>query len=276
MPMSPEALYLDLLKKTLSFSLWAEPPVPLAVFNYSRPPLKRVAVSALSDAAHFMGIEVVKPRPVTEAERAEGRIWPSYAHTMIGMLRLDNLQFCVETVLQEGVKGDLIETGVWRGGACIFMKGVLAAHGAGDRRVFVADSFEGLPEPDETAHPQDRGDSHHEQQFLAVSEEEVRRNFESFGLLDENVVFVKGWFKDSLPNADIGPLAVLRLDGDMYCSTIDALNALYPKLSPGGFCIIDDFELPGCQAAVHDYRRDHQIEAELVPIDWMARYWRKP
>jgi len=74
--------------------------------------------------------------------------WPSHAHTMIGLERLDNIRECLEGVLAEGVAGDLIETGVWRGGATIFMRAVLKAHGVADRTVWVADSFSGLPQPD--------------------------------------------------------------------------------------------------------------------------------
>jgi len=77
-----------------------------------------------------------------------GHIWPSRAHTMIGIPRLDNLQQCVEDVIAHRVAGDLIETGVWRGGAAIFMRALLKAYGVTDRTVWVADSFEGLPEAD--------------------------------------------------------------------------------------------------------------------------------
>ncbi len=259
MTASPPALYLDLLKKTLSFSLWPEPPVPLRLFNYGRPPWKRAIVSEVSSK-----------------EREEGRGWPVYADTMIGLRRLENLQHCMETVLRDGVEGDFIETGVWRGGACIFMRGLLAAYGVSDRRVFVADSFQGLPRPNATEYPVDAGDSHHVHEFLAVSEADVRRNFERYDLLDSQVVFLGGWFQDTLPNADIQRLAVLRLDGDMYQSTMDAIRALYPKLSPGGFCIVDDYALVGCRKATDDYRQENRIDAEMVRIDFTAHYWRKP
>jgi hypothetical protein len=271
---TPEQLYLDLLKKTLSFSLWPEPPVPIAAFNEGRPAWKRGLIGIMSGLAAAARMELVKPARVTAAEREEGRNWPSYADTMIGLKRLDNLQSCIESVLADGVPGDLIETGVWRGGACIFMRGVLRAHGVGDRRVYVADSFQGLPPPDAEKYPDDRGDAHHTHPFLAISEEQVRRNFERYGLLDEQVVFLKGWFKDTLPKADIGALSVLRLDGDMYESTMDALNALYPKLSPGGYCIIDDYSLPNCRKAVDDYREAHGIAAPMTTIDWTSCYWR--
>src|SRR5271167_3256979 len=83
----------------------------------------------------------VKPVPADPEKKYYGGIWPSRAHTMIGIPRLKNIQYCVEHVLSHGVPGDLIETGVWRGGATIFMRGILKAYGVTNRRVWVADSF---------------------------------------------------------------------------------------------------------------------------------------
>jgi O-methyltransferase len=197
---------------------------------------------------------------------------------MIGLKRLDNLQTCVERVLHEGVPGDLIETGVWRGGATIFMRAILTAYGVKDRQVWVADSFEGLPLPDPEKYPEDEGDEFHtpELEILAVPLEEVRDNFRGYGLLDEQVRFLRGWFRDTLPEAPIKSLAVLRLDGDMYESTMDALVNLYPKLSPGGYCIVDDYgAIEACRQAVHDYRDAHDIGEEIIPIDWSGIFWRR-
>lgn len=194
---------------------------------------------------------------------------------MIGLRRLDNLQFCVETVIREGVEGDLIETGVWRGGACIFMRAILAAYGIEDRKVYVADSFEGLPKPDVEKFPADKGDRLYIHRFLAVSQHEVENNFKRYGLLDGQVVFLKGWFKDTLPHAQIENLGILRLDGDMYSSTMDALTNLYPRLSKSGFCIIDDYALPRCKRAVDDFRAQNGIHTEMKIVDWTGRYWRK-
>lgn len=275
MPKS-EALYLDLIKKTLSFTLWPEPPIPLETFNYLMPPVKRYLISFVSWILKHKNIQLVEQRRCTEDQRVEGKIWPGYADTMIGVKRLDNLQFCIEKVIEEGIEGDLIETGAWRGGACIFMRAVLAVYGIEDRKVFVADSFEGLPKPDPGKWPADRGDTNFTHGFLAVSQNEVENNFRKYGLLDDKVVFLKGYFKDTLPSAPIKKLAILRLDGDMYGSTIDALDSLYPKLSKDGFCIIDDYNaLQGCKAAVDDYRSKHKIYSEITKIDWTGIYWRK-
>lgn len=267
--------YLELLKKALAFTLWPEPPIPLAALGTRNKRVGRFVLSAISKAIRRKGYDIYKIQKVSPADREVGRFWPGLADTMIGMKRLDNLQDCVESVLREGVVGDFIEAGAWRGGACIFMRAILAVRQVTDRRVFVADSFAGLPEPDEAKYPADKGDVHHTYDSLAVSRVEVERNFRKYDLLDGQVVFLVGWFKDTLPAAPIESLAILRLDGDMYESTMDALVSLYPKLSPGGFCIVDDYALAGCRAAVDEYRARNGIGAELKMIDWTGAFWRK-
>jgi O-methyltransferase len=174
------------------------------------------------------------------------------------------------------VPGDLIETGVWRGGATIFMRGILKAYGDTTRLVWVADSFEGLPKPDAERYPVDAGDQHWTHSVFAVSLDGVKANFARYGLLDDQVRFLVGWFRDTLPTAPIHQLAVLRLDGDMYESTMDALRNLYPKLSRGGYAIIDDYGAsPGCKAAVEDFRRDEGIDEKVEHIDWTGVFWQR-
>jgi O-methyltransferase len=183
----------------------------------------------------------------------------------------------VEQVIADGVPGDLIETGVWRGGAAIFMRALLKTHADKERIVWVADSFQGLPKPDPARYPADAGDIHHEALSLAVPVEVVRDNFAKYGLLDDRVRFLVGWFEDTLPAAPISRLAVLRLDGDMYQSTMESLTNLYPKVSRGGFVIVDDYgndRLP-CHQAVDDFRRRHAITDAIQQVDWTGVYWRR-
>lgn len=222
-------------------------------------------------------LELVWKRPVDLSARYEGRDWPVEAETMIGIKRLDNIEHCIKQLVADSVPGDIIETGVWRGGAAIFMKGVLKALHDESRNVWLADSFAWLPKPD----PQFKVDVNDEEQFwaydhLAASVEQVKANFQRYDLLDDRVHFLVGWFKDTLPVAPIGNLALLRLDGDMYQSTMDALTALYPKLTPGGFCIIDDYGcVEACKLAVDEYRTAHDVTNPLVVIDWSGVYWQK-
>jgi len=208
------------------------------------------------------------------AKRLLGRDWPSLAFSMIGSVRMRNLRNACEAVLSAGVEGDFIETGVWRGGACILMKGILEAYGDNARRVFVADSFAGVPPPDPDNFPADAGDKLHSFSQLKVSRADVEEHFRRYGLLDERVVFLEGWFKDTLPDAPIDRLAVLRLDGDMYESTIQAMEALYHKVSYGGFVIVDDFSAEPCARAVFDFRQGNGITSPILPIDGTGAYWR--
>lgn len=208
--------------------------------------------------------------------RSIGRDWPKSAVTMIGVSRMRNIRHMVETVLNDGVPGDLLEAGVWRGGACIYMRGILEAYQDKNRHVWVADSFEGLPPPEPDKYPADAGDVHYTVDPLRVTLEDVQDNFRRFGLLDRRVKFLKGWFEDTLHAAPIEKLAVLRLDGDMYSSTIQTLEALYHKVAPGGAIIVDDYILPGCREAVDYFRRQHSISAPLVEVDGAAVYWRVP
>ena len=196
---------------------------------------------------------------------------------MIGLRRLDNIQFCIKSILEEGIPGDFIETGVWRGGATIFMKGCLCAYAAaGERLIWVCDSFEGLPRPNPDLHPADAIEDHSKVRFLAVSQEEVQENFRRYNLLDEKVRFLKGWFKDTLPDLKTRTWSLMRLDGDLYESTMNALDNLYDGLSPGGYVIVDDYGcLECCREAVSDFRAKRNISSPIVEIDWTGVYWRK-
>lgn len=211
-----------------------------------------------------------------EHPRHVGMDWPGLGETMIGLKRLDNIQQCVEAILRENVPGDLIETGVWRGGATIFMRGILKAWEIRDRTVYVADSFQGLPPPNPQRYPQDAGSQFHQVPYLAVSLEQVRANFERYGLLDEQVKFVPGLFAQTLPTLRDRRWSLVRIDGDMYESTMDALTNLHANLSPGGYAIIDEYhQLESCRRAVDDYRSAHGIRDEIRTIDTQAVYWRK-
>jgi hypothetical protein len=297
------SLYLDLIKRALANILYED--VPSWIFDR--------AASKIMAAERFH-LE----------HRVRGEDSPTTAHTMIGMKRLDNIQFCLEEVLKNKVPGDVIETGVLAGGATIFMRAILKAYKDEQRRVFVCDSFMAHP----TAHAPkiaqwmlkaaasvpDRAWQRQLFQFLQTvnpvkslpnaknpsddlvdyamqilqnadkmaipkrdtSLEGVKSNFARYGLLDEQVVFVKGYFSETLPHVDSDTFSMIRLDGDLYESTMDSLGNLYPKLSPGGFCIIDDFStLTDCRKAVEDYRLKHGITDPIQTIDYQAIFWQK-
>lgn len=270
---TPQLLYLDLMKKCLTRSAFGETFRPLrprqgGVWHTLYAPVRRLLAARRLELVRRVSFDV--------ARAAHGLDWPAEAETMIGLCRLDNLQYCAGRVLREEVPGDLVEAGVWRGGAAIFMRAVLKAHGDTGRIVWAADSFQGLPKPDPGRYAADAGDSLWTFSNMAVPLDEVRGNFARYGLLDDQVRFVAGWFSDTLPAAPIERLAVLRVDADMYGSTMDVLRYLYPKLSVGGYVIIDDYgAMQSCKAAVEDFRQANGIAEPLEPIDWSGVFWRR-
>jgi O-methyltransferase len=263
-------LYIDLLKRTLTRYGFSEG--ELRETSFRRAPIFRPLQAQLRKR----GLVLARPVPYDEHSREYGLDWPAYADTMVGLRRLDNLRDCICAIIRHSIPGDVVETGVWRGGASIFMKGVLAAYGE-QREIWLADSFEGLPPPDVLNYPQDAGIRLDKAAwYLAVSKDEVKRNFERYGLLDEHVHFVKGWFRDTLNTLPTERISLLRLDGDLYESTIQALEPLYPKVSIGGFCVVDDYgKIDACRRAVHDYRAAHNVDDPIVDIDGTGVFWRK-
>jgi Macrocin-O-methyltransferase (TylF) len=205
------------------------------------------------------------------------------AVSMMPRVRFENLQSCIVDVLERNIPGDLIETGVWRGGGTIFMRAVLKAYGVTDRTVWVADSFEGLPAPDAEKFPIEAA-AHNGRvmekvyNHFAVSLEDVQGNFRAYGLLDDQTRFLKGWFKDSLPTAPITTLSIMRLDGDYYESTWDGLVNLYDNLSIGGYAIIDDYgedTWTYCRKAVDEFRRQRGIEEPMIRVDSKCYFWQR-
>ena len=182
-------------------------------------------------------------------------------HTCLRIAQLDNLQDCILTVIDDDIPGDFIEAGVYKGGAVIFMTGLLQSLEITDRTVWVADSFSGIPvaRNEEDKHDiVDDWDDRWEASF-----EEVQSNFRRYGLLSDQVKFLKGYFEKTLPKAKIEKIAIARLDGDSYESTMDALKSLYPKMSSGGYVIIDDWHVSVCRQAVFDYRESHNITSPI-------------
>ncbi len=263
-------LYLDLLKKELSNILHYEADIAITYLaeciegenEYHRNAF--LTDSFRDKTRHF------------EEQFADGRSQSYFGYTLVGMRRLDNIQVCVDDVIANDIPGDLLEAGVWRGGTSMLMRAILKVRGVTDRVVWLADSFEGLPPPDVGQYPADEGMKLHEVANMAVSLERVKENFATFNLLDDQVKFLKGWFRDTLPDAPVGDLAILRADGDMYESTIQILDNLYDKVSTGGYVIIDDYDdYPPCRQAVDEFRERRGITDPLVVVDWSAVYWQK-
>lgn len=260
--------YLDLLEQTLTHTAYAR----LDIGRNGGNPATRRLVRLLER----VGVVALRLRDDDVRQRDAGYDWPVFAYTMSGVRRLRNTRWCVEQALGEDVPGDLIEAGTWRGGSAMMMRAVLHAHGDQKRRVYVGDTFAGLPAPDVRRYPADSGARLHREPRLAVSLEDVRAGFERLGLLDERVVFLKGLFADTLPCVADREWAVIRIDGDLYQSTFDALTHLWPGLAVGGFVIVDDYgAVEGCRRAVDDFRAMHGIVTPLEHVDWTGIWWRR-
>lgn len=289
--MNIQQRYLDLLRKSLINELYLEndarlmymagaivlgtrmDPEVLRNIGTRLPQVVRDLAKHREEGSPWWNVPVRKTDGTSEI--VSFRNYCDFSHSMIGTLRMRNIEECLDVIRAENVPGDLAETGVWRGGSAVFMRGYLAAYGMPDRVVWAADSFEGLPVP---KHAADQGFDFSAKvvPVLAVSLEEVKEVFMKYGLLDERVRFLKGWFRDTLPGAPIGDLALLRLDGDLYESTWDALAALYDKVVPGGFILVDDYgDFPPCRKAIDEFRLERRIAEPIQEIDWSGIYWRK-
>ncbi|SRR5208337_591077 len=239
--------------------------------------------SVLTDTVFEAGPDPETLSPASYVQSLIKHCIEGRALTMVPTSRLDNIQACIEDVIRNDIPGDVIEAGVWRGGTAIFMKAVLAAHNSGHRRLWVADSFEGLPVPDAELHPVEA--KAHESKLMqdvyhhfAVDLDEVKSNFSRFDLFDDSVQFLKGWFKDTLPFARIDHLSVIRLDGDYYESTMDCLINLYDKLSPGGYLVVDDYgqdDWTYCRKAVDEFRQANNITDPMIKVDSTCYFWQR-
>ncbi|MDQ2676739.1 MAG: TylF/MycF family methyltransferase [Actinomycetota bacterium] len=259
----PEALrvaYLDLLKLSLCDLVGAQ----------------TQSVNQLDDSRISAGGVYSEELPAEEMSlRAMGSDWPLSGLTMVGLKRLDDLQECIESVVADEVPGDVIEAGVWRGGASILARATLDTLGQSDRTVWVADSFQGLPPPDREAFPEDSHLDLSQLDYLSVPVDEVRGYFKRFGL-DHGVEYVKGFFGDTLPELRGHPWSVIRLDGDSYEAIWAGLESLYPSLARGGYVVVDDYLLiREARNAVDEFREAHGITAPLKGIDWVGARWRR-
>ena len=192
--------------------------------------------------------------------------------TLIGEEGLDNIENLLTLAMVNGVKGAFVEAGVWRGGACIWARALMDFLSI-DEDVYVCDSFEGLPRPSMV---QDTGDQHYLIKELSVSENTVKENFSYFPLMGP-VKFIKGFFKDTMPKLkdEIDVISILRIDGDMYESTMQVLENLYDKVSVGGYIIADDYGLPGAKIAIDEFRENYNIKNPIIRINNCIHYWQK-
>lgn len=270
--------YLDLLKRTLVNLVYAEDALRLDVVLSGGLAADQVDRQRLLRDVRYERAAAYAELVTTKREGRVAGFWATrLSHTMIGLDGLDNIERCAHRVFADGVPGDFLEAGVCHGGASIFMRGLQVAHGEGERATWLADSFEGVPPP---THPVDREHeldlSEERVPWMAASVQAVRDNFETYDMLDDGVRFLPGLFADTLPNAPVERLAILRIDGDLYSSTRDTLDALYDRVSDGGYVIVDDYGcLEPCRIAVDEFLAERGLDVEPDQVDWTRVCWRK-
>ena len=253
--------------------------------------LKRLAKNLLSRAGYEIS---ARPRPIYGTRDAFDRdLAIVRGNTMLPEPRLLSLYDQVVFCEQNDIEGAFVECGVWKGGAVGLM--ALAASAPGSRALHLFDAFTDICEPDPAV---DGAKAVAEASRVAVPEgrlqpmegiydsigghgtlEECRALIEQrIGYPADRVHYHVGWFQDTMPRSakSIGPVAILRIDGDWYASTKVCLDHLVDLVAPGGFVIIDDYGcIPACKKAVEDYRSAHGIVEPVVTIDWSGVYWRR-
>jgi len=216
-----------------------------------------------------------------EAEKRQwGEDWTYLGLTMTGCDRVQNVQDLISDIIKKNVSGGYMETGVWRGGSSIFARAVMRAYGEGNRKLFVCDSFAGLPPGERQLDSRDKGWD--KTSYLEVGVDTVVDNFRRLSLLDHNVIFAQGFFNVSMPRLryHVDQLAILRMDGDMYESTVDVLYHMYDKLELNGYVIVDDWiqnhgeDFPS-KTAVEDFWAVHGLKPNIFEIDGCSVYWKK-
>ncbi len=270
--------YLELLQKALMNLLYPEHELRIRHLLQSEKP-----ASSLETDRLMRDIRMTQPEQYAEimsCKQIGGVLYNEatrYSHTAIGIRRLENLQACAEAVFADGIKGDFLEAGVCQGGASIFMRALQVAYGQAERQMWVADSFAGLPVPTADLDVQSQLDwSEPRQPWLAISLETVQEHFRRYEMLSNSVHFLQGWFADTLHQAPIQQLSILRLDADLFGSTTEILEALYERVASGGFIIVDDYAgIQACREAINQYRAKNNVLEPIRQVDWSCVYWRK-
>ena len=209
-----------------------------------------------------------------------------YSYTMVSYQRLSNVYVLAELAEKNKIDGAFVECGVWKGG-CSAVMAFVAEKAKSNRKVWLFDSFEGLPEPtkEDGNMAKDYANNKAGGKLKTINEcvsslEDVKEVF--FKILKinpQNIVIKKGWFQNTLPVAknEIGPISILRLDGDWYDSTKCCLDNLYDNVIISGYIIIDDYgHWEGTRRALDEFLKERKIKINLIKVDYTGVYFKKP
>ena len=231
---------------------------------------------------------VVNRLPVEATEHDAALIGSLRPFTMTSAERLWSLLNAVRYVVDEGLDGDFVECGVWRGGSVMAMAKQLADLSITDRRIWLYDTFAGMTAPTsedveagtgvtaaDMLSTTDVGDGNNV--WCVAGRSDVEANVRSTGYPFEHFRFVEGDVAVTLGEAVPERIALLRLDTDWYESTRVGLEVLYPRLAVGGVCILDDYgHWQGARQAVDEYFERLGHRPFMHPIDYSGRVFIKP
>lgn len=222
-------------------------------------------------ATYRRGLEEARRQGDVAVIACKERVYSVMEHSLVGASGLEHTHNLAAKAIAEGIPGAFVECGVAQGG-CAALLAQVAASDAETRHCWFLDSYEGLPDPTDADYDSGKTGRHirplPKGSCLGTHEQVSQLLFEDFGLDRQHITLVKGWFQDTLPvtKTKIGPIAVLRVDGDWYESTNCCLEELFPYVSPGGHVIIDDYySCYGASKATDEYRARHGIETPLTP-----------
>ena len=206
-----------------------------------------------------------------------------FTHT--GLDRRAGLVLAVDHIVKQGIAGDIVECGVWRGGSMMAVALALLARGDTSRQLFLYDTFEGMSEP--TAEDRSHTGQSARAQLARTARgagvwceaglADVQANLWSTGYPRDKMHFIQGKVEDTIPARMPGAIALLRLDTDWYESTRHELLHLYPRLVSQGVLVIDDYgHWQGARQAVDEYFAAGEAHHFLHRVDYTARLLIKP
>lgn len=251
--------------------------------------MKEALKARMKNALRSRGIAVGRAVETTYSPEVRKTLDLVAPYTMTTPERLEALCAATEYIVKYDIPGAFVEAGVWRGGSSMAAAHTLLRLGAGDREFYMYDTYEGIPAPG--AEDAVIGSTHEEvkawweaenadpakEAWLTATVEEVRRNMALTGYDLDKVQTIAGMVEDTVPPTAPEQVALLRLDTDWYAPTKVELEVMFPRLSPGGVMIIDDYDYTeGARKAVDEYLAEYPHPVFLHRIDAHARLAIKP
>ena len=249
--------------------------------------------SAIQKVVNLLGYQLVKvpfvagPLPHDMDEEFKQIYEKSLQYTITSMARMFALYKAVQYIVKNRIPGDLVECGVWKGGSSMVTALSLSSCGANDRTLWLYDTYEGPTQPtDKDVRANDglpalqtwkNQKQRDDNSWMYSPLDEVKANMSSTNYPSEKIMYVKGKVEETIPDTIPAEIALLRLDTDFYESTNHELQHLFPRLSPNGVLIIDDYGWwRGSRDATDQYFAANDVDILLHRVDSVSRVAVKP